>query len=212
MNTADQRLGRAGTLSNELEDRASSLQFVEKRLGQFEDRLAKWDLVDQDVTRSLDQLTARQSTVEALRADLERMFATAEKTAEDVRSITSAHREIAESRGLLEDVRERLGEVRDTASTLDEREREMSRAEQRLARTQALLTDVRSSLKALLEQRVVVDHAVERAGTLQFLLKQAEAMIEVLREERKLTARVHAAGAAEWDSSDSDDEELREAA
>jgi chromosome segregation ATPase len=212
LNAADQRVARVGALSNQLEDRASNLQFVEKRLGQFEERLAKWDLVDQDVARSLEQITARQSTVEALRADLERMFATAEKTAEDVRVITSAHREIAESRGLLDDVRDRLREVRDTASTLDEREREMARAEQRLSRTQALLTDVRSSLKALLEQRVVVDQAMERAGSLQFLLKQAEAMIDVLREERKLTARVQAAGAGEWGEADDDDEELRRAA
>jgi DNA repair ATPase RecN len=106
--SADQRVARVGAMSGELEDRAARLQFVEKRLGQFEERLAKWDLVDQDVTRSLEQISARQGTVEALQADLDRMFTIAEKTAEDVRLITSAHREIAESRELLDDVRGRL--------------------------------------------------------------------------------------------------------
>jgi chromosome segregation ATPase len=209
--TAEQRATEVGSLSSQLEDRTASLQSVEKRLGQFEERLAKWDLVDQSVTRSLEQLTARQDTVEALQADLERMFATAEKTANDVRLITSAHREIADSRTLLEDVRGRLEQVRDTASTLEEREREMARAEQRLASAQALLSEVRSSLKALLEQRVIVDQAVEKAGSLTFLLRQADAMIEVLREERKMTSRVRAAGAFE-DDSDSGEEDLPKAA
>ena len=75
--SADQRMALAGTLSAELEDRVANLQYVEKRLGQFEERLARWDLVDQDVTRSLEQLSARQSTVEALQADLDRMFSIA---------------------------------------------------------------------------------------------------------------------------------------
>jgi DNA repair exonuclease SbcCD ATPase subunit len=211
LTSADQRAARVGTLSNELEDRVASLQFVEKRLGQFEERLAKWDLVDQNVTRSLEQITSRQSTVESLQADLERMFGLAEQTANDVRTITSAHREIAESRGLLEDVRTRLRDVEDTAGSLADRKRDMGKAEQRLARAQALLSDVRSSIKALLEQRVVVDLAVEKAGSLQFLLKQADAVIESLREERKMTARIQAAGAVDWDS-DEDDEGFSKAA
>jgi len=128
------------------------------------------------------------------------------------RGLASAHREITESRGLLEEVRGRLREVQDTASSIDERKREMSKAEQRLVRAQALLSDVRSSLKTLLEQRVVVDQAVEKAGSLQFLLKQAEAMIEVRREERKMTARVHAAGAVVWEETDADGEDLSRAA
>jgi len=200
------------TLSSELEDRASNLQFVEKRLGQFEERIARWELVDQEVTRSLEQLSARQGTVEALQADLERMFAIAEQTATDVRTITSAHREIAESRGLLEEVRSGLREVQDTATSLDERKREMSKAEERLGRAQALLSDVRSSIKALLEQRVIVDQAVEKAGSLQFLLKHADAMIESLREERKLTARVQAAGTVVREADDQDAEGFPKAA
>jgi hypothetical protein len=87
----------------------------------------------------------------------------------------------------------------------------MARAEQRLASAQALLSEVRSSLKSLLEQRVIVDQAVEKAGSLTFLLRQADAMIEVLREERKMTSRVRAAGAFE-DDLDSGEEELPKAA
>ena len=210
--SADQRAAQVRTLSSELEDRASNLQFVEKRLGQFEERIARWELVDQEVTRSLEQLSARQGTVEALQADLERMFAIAEQTATDVRTITSAHREIAESRGLLEEVRSGLREVQDTATSLDERKREMSKAEERLGRAQALLSDVRSSIKALLEQRVIVDQAVEKAGSLQFLLKHADAMIESLREERKLTARVQAAGTVVREADDQDAEGFPKAA
>jgi len=79
------------------------------------------------------------------------------------------------------------------ASALDERKREMTQAETRLARAEALLADVRTGVAALQGQKVIVDHAVEKAGSLQFLLKQAESMIAGLREERDVTARVHAA-------------------
>ena len=41
-----------------------------------------------------------------------------------------------------------------------------------------------------------MDQAVEKAGALRFLLKQAETMIETLREERDMTTRVRAAVSA----------------
>ncbi|MGH7740980.1 MAG: hypothetical protein ACRENS_03040 [Candidatus Eiseniibacteriota bacterium] len=190
LDSADRRVARVDSVARQLEDRASTLQGVEKRLDQFEGRLAKWDLVEQDIARSLEGMVARQGTVESLQADLDRMFVMAEKTASDVKSITSAHREIEESRGLLKEVLGRLNDIKNTSSTLDERKRQMGKAEERLSRAEALLMDVRSSLESLQGQKAIVDQAVERAGSLRFLLKQAEAMIEMLREEREVTARV----------------------
>jgi hypothetical protein len=70
-----------------------------------------------------------------------------------------------------------------------------------------LLTDVRSNLESLQGQKTLVDQAVERVSSLRFLLKQAEAMIDGLREERKMTASVHdaVAVAAGKDATDDDD-------
>ncbi len=213
LSAAERRVARVGELSTQLEDRAANLRSVEKRLGQFEERLAKWDPVEKEVARSLEQIAARQGTVEALQADLDRMFVMAEKTATDVREITSAHQEIEQSRRLLEDVMGRLREVRDTANGLDERKRQMAKAEERLARADALLVDVRASLEALQGEKAIVDQAVEKAGSLQFLLKQAEATIEGLREEREMTARVRAALAVGRQDDDADpDEDLVKAA
>jgi chromosome segregation ATPase len=191
--TADRRAAVVEELSTQLEERAANLSSVEKRLGQFEQRLAKWDPVEKEIARSLEQISTRQGTVEALQADLDRMFAMVEKTATDVREITSAKQEIEQSRKLLAEVMGRLQEVRDTASSLDERNRQMGKAEERLARADALLVEVRSSLESLQGQKAIVDQAVEKTGSLQFLLKQAEATIEGLKEEREMTARVHAA-------------------
>jgi chromosome segregation ATPase len=190
---AERQATRVETMSTELEDRAGNLRFVEKRLGQFEERLARWDLVEQEIGRSLDQLVGRQSTVEALQTDLDRMFLVAEKTATDVRTITAAQAEIAGSRTLLEEVMGRLRETSELASSLDERRRQTAQAEERLARAEALLIDVRSSLEALQGQKVIVDQAVEKAGALRFLIRQAEGMIDGLREERDMAARVRAA-------------------
>jgi chromosome segregation ATPase len=187
---ADQHVTAVDAASKQLEDRTATLQDVRKQLDEFEQRLAKWEMVEQDITRTMEQLTARQSTVDALQADLDRMFAMAEKTASHVKSITSTHREIDESRGLLREVLGRLNEIKNTASSLDERKRQMAKAEERLGRAEALLLGVRSGLEALQGQKAIVDQAVEKAGSLRFLLKQAEAMIDTLREEREVTARM----------------------
>jgi chromosome segregation ATPase len=213
VSSADARLAQANALSTQLEERATNLRSVEKRLAEFEERLATWEHVEEEIARAVEQITARQGTVESLKADLERMFEMAEKTAADVRAITSARQELKESRGQLDDVKSRLREVRDTVTALDERKRQMSKAEERLARSEALLVDVRSSLEALQGQKAIVDQAVEKAGSLQFLLKQAEAMIDGLREEREMTARVRAAVAAvDRDEDDEEDEDRAKAA
>jgi len=162
------------------------------------------------VARTLEQISTRQGTVQALQADLDRMFAMAETTCENVRRITSAQRETAESRELLADIRRQLEEVSDMGRTLDERERQMTRAEERLARAEGFLGDVRSGLESLQGQKALVDQAVEKVGALRFLLKQADAMIDGLRDERKMTSDVQDAKANGND--DGDDAEVARAA
>jgi DNA repair protein SbcC/Rad50 len=201
---AERQTDRVGAVSQQLQDRADSLRFVDRRLGEFEERLARWELVDQEVARSLEQIAARQATVEALQADIDRMAAVAEKTAENVRTITAAQREIDESRALVDDLLARLRDVRDTSGTLDERRRQLGQAESRLARADALLIDVRSGIQVLQSQKVVVDQAIEKAGSLEFLLRQADSTIRSLREERDMSTRLRAATAAADDDGDAD--------
>ncbi len=191
--SAERQTAHVEELAARLEDRVSGLQFFEKRIGQFEDRLAAWERVEQEIARSLEQLTVRQGTIESLQADIDRMFVLAEKTTADVRAIAAAQQEIRENRGSLDGVVSQLREVREMTTALEERKRDMARAEARLSRAEALLVDVRSSLSVIQAQKVIIDHAVEKAGSLQFLLRQAEATVEGLREERELTARVRAA-------------------
>ena len=126
LSAADVQAAPVGALATPLEDRGETLDAVEQQLSQFEGRLARWEVMGQETTRSLEQLAARQGTVEALQADVDRMFAMAEQTATDVRTITASRAEIEESRTLLEDVMGRLQEVRDTATALDERRRKMA--------------------------------------------------------------------------------------
>jgi DNA repair exonuclease SbcCD ATPase subunit len=186
-------VAKVNSLSDELEVRVKSLESVEEKLGFFEERLAKWEHADQKVTRTLEQISARQNTIESLKADIEQMSETAEKTAADVRSITSAQRNAEEGRQLLEVVMGRLIEVRKTAGAIDDRKRQLTRSEERLARADALLTDINRGLATLQGQQIVVDKAVENAGALRFLLKQAEGFIEAIREERKMLTDVRAA-------------------
>jgi chromosome segregation ATPase len=187
---ADRRTQHVDTLSARLEERAEGLHVVEARFGQFEARLTSFERMERDIARALEQMASRQGTVEALQADLDRMFKVAEKTAADVRTITKANHRIEESRELLDVITAQLHEVRDTSSLIEQRRRQMSQAEDRLSRAEALLIEIRSSLELLQGQKVIVEHAVEKAGALRFLLKQAEATIEELRDERHVAARL----------------------
>jgi hypothetical protein len=118
------------------------------------------------------------------------MFTMAEKTSAHVREITSVHKELEDGRSTLQYVLGQLKQMRETKDNLDERKRQMSKAEERLSRSEALLVEVQSSLAVLEGQKVLVDQAVEKAGSLQSLLRQAEATIGNLREASRTNARV----------------------
>ena len=190
LSAADRRAASANELASELEGRVAQLQAVDRRLSAFEERLVEWAAMDEEVGRSLEQIAARQGTVKTLHADLERMVGMAEKTTAEVRTILAAQAEIAESRGLLDDVQGRLQELQAATAGLEERKRQMAKAEERLARSEGLLADVRTQHEALQRQKALVEQAVEKAGSLRVLLKQSEAMIEGLREEREMVTRV----------------------
>jgi chromosome segregation ATPase len=209
--STEQRVTKAGDLAAKLEDRGAHLRVVEKRLDQFEERLQQWDTVDQEVTRSLEYLSSRQDTIDSLRADLDRMFSVADQTVTGVREITSAHAEIARSRSVLNELMVELKTVRDSSGELEERKRQIAKAEGRLARAEGLLVDVRSSIEALQGQKALVDQAVEKAGSLQFLLKQAEATIDGLREERRTSDRVRSAVAVAGQDDEDDEMEAKAA-
>jgi len=193
LGSVEQRATRLDTLSEELEDRSETLQFVEKRMAQFEDQLTRWQLSEAEVSRALKQLEGRQATVEGLQGDIKHMFEMAERTVEDARSIAIAHQEIERTRLEIETVLDRLHASDKVVAGLEERKRRIEQAEQRLARADALLIDIQSSLEALEGQKALVDYVVEKAGALTFQVKQAEALIDTLRDEREITNRVRSA-------------------
>jgi chromosome segregation ATPase len=193
LGSAEGRADRLSELSDQLEDRSGNLRFTEKRLAQFEEKLSRWELLETQLTRSLDQLNERQGTVDALQADIKHLFAMAERTVEGVRSISEAHQEIVHTRAALDDVLTRMRDVDETIDDLELRKRQIERAEERLARADALVIDIQSSLETLHGQKAFLDHVIEKAGSLTFQAKQAEALIDTLREERELTNRVRAA-------------------
>lgn len=191
--TAEARGARLDTLSEQLDERASALRFVEKRMQQFEAQLAKWELTDVELRRALDEVAGRQGVVDGLRGDIEQLFQLAERTMDDVRSITGAREDVDETRQLLDGALTRLADANGVVERLEHRGRQIETAGKQLARLDALLRDLRSTIENLEGQRAVVDRVVEQAGVLEFQSKQAEALIVSLREERDLASRMQAA-------------------
>jgi chromosome segregation ATPase len=173
-----------------LEQRSRDIDQAQQRIEDFEARLAKWERSESEVARALAQLESRRSTVDTLQADLKHMFEMAERTVEDARQVAAARNEIQTTRGELEVVLERLRDTKELGGSLEERRRKIERAEKKLARADALLIEIQSSIETLEGQKSLVDFVLEKAGALTFQAKQAEALIETLREERELTNRM----------------------
>jgi chromosome segregation ATPase len=180
--SATDRTAELATTLDDLESRAGTLRFVQKRMSHFEERLAKWQATEAQLAGALEQAGQRQATVDALRADLYRLFEVAERTVEHVRSIAGAKGEVTETRAMLENVLQLVGQAYEAANGLDHRKRQIEQAEERLARVEALLSDVESSHGALHAQRTFLDQVIEKAGTLEFYAKQAEGLITMLKE------------------------------
>jgi DNA repair exonuclease SbcCD ATPase subunit len=190
---AEARSGHLEKVAGNLESRATALKAIDRQLTHFEELLGKWDSAQAEAARALEQTLARQGAVEALEAQVKHVFELAERAVDDVQTLGAARREVEETRELLQDTQTQFKAAETALAGFEARRRQLERAEQRLARAEALAVDVRSAVEALQAQRTVVDHVIERAGALTFQMKQAEALVEVLRRERTLAGDLKAA-------------------
>jgi len=191
--TAGNRLIELTATLDELDNRAGTLRFAQKRMAQFEERLAKWEAVESQLARALEQMSQRQATVDAMQADMHRLYEVAEKTTDDVRSIAGAREEVGQTRSMLETVLSMVTHVHDAANGLDHRKRQVEQAEERLARAEAMLAEVQAGLERLHGQKALIDQAVTQSSALEFYTRQAEALIAALRQEREITDNVRTA-------------------
>src|SRR4030095_16123591 len=98
----------------------------------LEELLRRCDAAQASATQALDQIVGRQATVDAVEAQVKRVFSVAEGTATDVRDIESARRDIESARAPLDDMRERLKSTTEAMNDFEERKRQIEKLEQRL--------------------------------------------------------------------------------
>jgi len=190
---AQHRTGALASMLEELEAKASSLGQVEKRMANFEALLATWDVAQRDAAQGMEQIGSKQATIDAVSAQVKHLFEVAEKTAENVRSISAERREIEDARALLERTREQLAAATEGMRVFADRKWQVEDIERRLARADALARDIRSSTEALAAQRAVVDRALDGSAALAVQMKQADAVMEALRQECAAAARLRSA-------------------
>ena len=193
LTTAGSRTKKLTELVERVEERSNEMRFVEKRMSRFEEWLANWESAEAKLTEGMKRVSERQSSVDTIQAEIKRLFEMTESTVEDVREIAAARQEIADQRSVLDEIVGELDDVAERADALEGRKRQMDQAEERLARADALLIDIKSTLEAVNSQKVFLDDVVDKAASLTFQAKQAEALIATLREERDLTNRFRAA-------------------
>jgi chromosome segregation ATPase len=169
-------------VSEELDQRAAQIEEVRSRVAQLEGRLADWAALEERVDQSLQAAGERQAAVEALRADLQRLFQVADSAVTQVRTAADLHEQIAQRRQSLDAVVAQLDEIDRQEASLEERKKQFTEAEARLARLDAALIDLQTTLQAVLDQKQFLEQVVETAGSLALQTMQAEAAIKTLRE------------------------------
>jgi chromosome segregation ATPase len=193
---AGERLSTLGELVAALDGRIAALQGVQERVASFEARLAEWRGAEAQLNQALDQIANRQSAIATLQGEIRALYELAERTQADARAVTEAQPHVAETRAQLDALLGRLGDANGTLKMLEERRRQLDRAEERLAQSDTLCADVRSALEVLLAQKAQVDHFLEQATALALEAKHAEALLGVLREERRVADRIRGSLAA----------------
>ena len=158
--------------------------------------LAQWESAQAEAARGLEQTLARQGAVDALEAQVKHVFDMAERSVEQAQTIGASRREIEETHELLQETHAELKSAEEALHGFEARRRQLERTEQRLARAEALAMEVRSTVESLQAQRAVVEHVIERSGALTFQIKQAEALVEMMRRERTMACDVSAAVAS----------------
>ena len=190
---AQQRTSTLSQLLEELEARVGSLGQVEKRMGNFEALLSTWDAAQREAALGMEQIGSKQATIDAVSAQVKHLFEVAERTAELVRSISAERREIEDAGATLERTREQLAAAAEGMRVFSDRKWQVEDIERRLARADALARDIRSSTEALAAQRSVVDRALDGSAALVVQMKQADAVMEALRQECAAAARLRSA-------------------
>jgi chromosome segregation ATPase len=182
---ADGQLSELQELSERTEQQTRDLTSLREYLDRLEQRAAKWEAVESTVAQAIDDAERRQATVDALRADFQRLLEVAKETTDAVRVITESHDEITDGRQLVDDVMTEIKAVRDESTRLESRHKNLVGIEQQIARAEALMIEIRASLETLHGQKVFLEEVIETAGSLRFQSKQAEALIGTLRDARQ---------------------------
>ncbi len=185
---ADGQLSELRELSERTERQTRDLTELREYLSQLEQRIARWEAAEATVERAIDDATRRQATVDALRADLQRMLEAAKETTDAVRVITESHDEISDARRMIDVVLMEIQAVKDESARLDSRRKDLSEIDRQIARAEALLIDIGRSLETLHGQKGFLEDVMDTAGSLRFQSKQAEALIATLRDARQRLA------------------------
>jgi chromosome segregation ATPase len=193
LGTAGDGTAMVAQMLDELGGRVSLLGDVEKRMQRFEDLMAEWERAQTVAAHALEQISNRQAMIDAVDGQITHLGEIADRTAEDVRSIAAARRDVEETRALLDSTQDALTSATESMRGFEGRQQQVEQLERRLARADALASTVRSTVEVIAAQRSVVDQAMERSAALGLQVKQAEALSEGLRAQCHLATQLRSA-------------------
>lgn len=190
LSTADAQMKELDGTVRGLEQRHDQLAFSEKRISNFEAKIAELKGVTETIERRILDVIARDETVKSIRQEVEGVHEASARSKADLHHL-DAHR------GDILTLRSRVDELLSTAQATEQRIASINaqkaiveEVHMKVAVTSNMLDDVRVHLEMVGEQKAVLDYVLEQVARLDTMSREAQVTMRALQTERALAERI----------------------
>jgi chromosome segregation ATPase len=188
--TTELQLRKVSDLARHLDERRNELAVTERKLSQYDERVTAFETLLSDLNGKMDYLKSREDAVSQIQHQVDTLFETCERTRNHAMAVVGARQEIAEAREKLDKLAERSALLDGKLGQLEAGRAQLEESEFKINVLNNILSDIDVNLEHFKQQKANVDHLAEKLARLEFTIKQAEAMMKLLQDERELAGRI----------------------
>ena len=188
--TSEDQIKRVDQQLKQLDQRHSQLSFSEKKVADFEERLAEVKTINDDVERQIQALATRETFVRTVKKEVDEVHQISQRSRADLQHVVDHRTQVDALRKQLDDALKSVGETEERMAVLETRKKLVDEVQLKTNVIVNVLQDVRVNLEMLGEQRAVVDHVVESMSRFDETVQSAQATLKALQTEGELGERI----------------------
>lgn len=188
--SANAQLATLDTMVRGLEQRHDQLVFSEKRISAFDAKIAELKNVTETIERRIQDVIARDETVQSVRREVEGVHDVSAKAKADLHYLDAHRGDVIALRGRVDELLATAQATEQRISDINAQRRMVEEVQLKVAVTSNMLEDVRMHLETVGEQKAVLDYVLEQVARLEIMSREAQATVRALQTERELAERI----------------------